>query len=79
MWSPRPTTESRRSSSFRNSGYPASSCLDLRLPRMNGWDLRQHMLADPALARVPVVVMADDSAAADALLQVEDACQADAD
>jgi CheY-like chemotaxis protein len=27
------------------------------MPRMNGWELRAEMLADPALARIPVVVV----------------------
>ncbi len=36
--------------------------LDLMMPVMNGWQLREHMLADPELARIPVIVM---TAAAD--------------
>jgi PAS domain S-box-containing protein len=31
--------------------------LDLMMPGMNGWQFREEQLADPALARIPVVVM----------------------
>ena len=31
--------------------------LDLMMPVMNGWELRAAMLADPALAAIPVVVV----------------------
>lgn len=36
--------------------------LDLMMPVMSGWELRERMLADPDLARIPVIVM---TAAAD--------------
>jgi CheY-like chemotaxis protein len=36
---------------------PSLVVLDLMMPRMNGWELRAEMLADPALARIPVVVV----------------------
>jgi CheY-like chemotaxis protein len=36
---------------------PVLMLLDLMMPRMNGWELRQRMLAEPAWAQVPVVVM----------------------
>ena len=36
--------------------------LDLMMPVMTGWQLRERMLADPVLARIPVIVM---TAAAD--------------
>lgn len=32
--------------------------LDLRMPVMDGWTFRQHQRADPALAAIPVVVLA---------------------
>lgn len=38
----------------------ATTCaiiLDLMMPTMNGWDFRAHQLRDPALARIPVIVM----------------------
>lgn len=31
--------------------------LDLNMPLMNGWDVLKAMKADPALARIPVVVL----------------------
>lgn len=31
--------------------------LDFLLPKMNGWDVFQHIQADPALASIPLVVM----------------------
>lgn len=31
--------------------------LDLMMPIMNGWELRERMLADPELAQIPVIVM----------------------
>lgn len=36
---------------------PALILLDLMMPGMNGWDFREHQLADEALADIPVVVM----------------------
>src|SRR6187549_767573 len=31
--------------------------LDLMMPVMDGWTMRQELLSDPALARIPVVVL----------------------
>jgi CheY-like chemotaxis protein len=31
--------------------------LDLRMPRMNGWELRQELLKDWRLSSIPVVIM----------------------
>ena len=39
------------------SPLPCMAFLDLMMPGMNGWELRQAMLADPALATVPVVII----------------------
>ena len=36
---------------------PCLIVLDLMMPVMNGWELRAAMLADPALAAIPVVVV----------------------
>jgi len=36
---------------------PCLAFLDLMMPGMNGWELREAMLADPALASVPVVIL----------------------
>lgn len=38
-------------------GPPSLVILDLMMPEMNGWALRANLLADPALAGIPVVVM----------------------
>lgn len=37
--------------------HPCLAFLDLMMPGMNGWELREAMLADPALASVPVVIL----------------------
>ena len=36
---------------------PAGIVLDLMMPVMNGWQLRQALLDDPRFARIPVVVV----------------------
>jgi CheY-like chemotaxis protein len=38
--------------------------LDLFMPEMNGWDFRIEQMKDPRLARIPVVVLSADAAAA---------------
>lgn len=35
---------------------PSLIILDLMMPRMDGWEFREHQRADPELARIPVVV-----------------------
>ncbi len=55
----------------RDEVAPALILLDLMMPVMDGWQFRAAQLADPDLARIPVVVMsASDPAgvAADALI-----------
>ena len=42
---------------LRNGATPCVIVLDLMMPVMNGWELRAVMLADPALAAIPVVVV----------------------
>ena len=37
--------------------HPALILLDLMMPVMDGWEFRIEQLKDPALARIPVVVM----------------------
>ncbi|HEX7622854.1 MAG TPA: response regulator [Anaeromyxobacteraceae bacterium] len=37
--------------------HPALILLDLMMPVMDGWQFRNEQLKDPALARIPVVVM----------------------
>ncbi len=42
---------------FRDGLRPCLTILDLMMPRMNGWELRESMLADPDLADLPVAVV----------------------
>lgn len=35
---------------------PCLTILDLMMPRMSGWELRERMLAEPELATIPVVI-----------------------
>ncbi len=51
---------------------PGVILLDLYLPVMDGWELREAQLEDPRLATIPVVVI---SAAADVLIEPLDAVQ----
>src|SRR5213594_1928434 len=44
--------------------------LDLFMPTMNGWAFRAEQLRDPALARIPVVVLSADAAVADKAAQL---------
>jgi CheY-like chemotaxis protein len=53
---------------LRGSDHPNIVLLDLMMPVMDGWQMRAEMLADPALARIPVVVV---SGAADVLDGIE--------
>ena len=39
---------------------PSMILLDLMMPGMNGWAFREALLADPELARIPVVVLSGD-------------------
>jgi CheY-like chemotaxis protein len=40
----------------RPAALPSVILLDLEMPVMTGWEFRREQLADPLLARVPVVV-----------------------
>jgi CheY-like chemotaxis protein len=44
---------------------PSVVLLDLMMPVMDGRTFRQHQLADPALASIPVIVLSADTQAAD--------------
>lgn len=43
---------------LRDGGRVDVILLDLRMPVMDGWTFRQHQRADPALAAIPVIVLA---------------------
>ena len=42
---------------LRKGAAPSLVLLDLMMPVMDGWQLREHMQADPALRDIPVVVI----------------------
>jgi CheY-like chemotaxis protein len=41
---------------LQHHGLPCVVLMDLIMPLMDGWELRAHMLRDPAWAAVPVIV-----------------------
>ena len=41
-----------------NGGPPAMILLDLRMPRMNGWDLAKRLREHPGWRDIPIVVVA---------------------
>jgi CheY-like chemotaxis protein len=45
---------------LRSGLRPAVILLDLMMPGMNGWSFRDELLADPTLAKIPVVVLSGD-------------------
>lgn len=42
---------------LRSHPRPSVILLDLMMPRLNGWDLRQELRDDPELHDVPVIVL----------------------
>jgi two-component system response regulator MprA len=50
---------------IRARGRPALVLLDLRMPRLNGYDFARALHEDPALASIPIVVLSGDLAAID--------------
>jgi CheY-like chemotaxis protein len=48
---------------LRYGAVPRLIVLDLMMPVMDGWQFRQHQLADPKHASIPVIVLSADPAA----------------
>lgn len=42
---------------LRSGPHPDVVLLDLMMPVMDGWQLRAEMLGDPALAKIPVIIV----------------------
>jgi CheY-like chemotaxis protein len=42
---------------LRGGPLPRLILLDLKMPRMNGWDFREEQLRDPELAGIPVIIL----------------------
>lgn len=49
---------------LRSGARPDVMVLDLMMPVMNGWTLREHMIRDPATASIPTIVITGDTQAA---------------
>ena len=45
---------------LRNGDHPCVILTDLRMPRMDGFELRQAVVRDPHLASIPIVVITGD-------------------
>ena len=45
---------------LRTGSVPCVVLSDLRMPRMDGWELSREVAADPQLSSVPVVVLTGD-------------------
>ncbi len=48
---------------MRQGPLPNLVVLDLMMPVMSGWELREQMLGDPALAAIPTIVVSGDTRA----------------
>jgi len=42
---------------LRGAPRPCLAIVDLMMPRMNGWELRLAMLAEPSMADIPVAIV----------------------
>jgi chemotaxis family two-component system response regulator Rcp1 len=57
----------RREGDYENSPRPKLVLLDLNLPRKDGREVLQELKSDPALSRIPVIVLTTSAAEADIL------------
>ena len=55
----------RKEGAHENAPRPDLILLDLNMPRMDGREFLSHVKADPALRRIPVVVLSTSEAEAD--------------
>jgi CheY-like chemotaxis protein len=55
----------RRQGVFGNAPRPDLVLLDLKMPKVDGYQVLEEMKADPELRRIPVVVMSSSSAEQD--------------
>jgi CheY-like chemotaxis protein len=60
---------------LRSAPAPRVILLDLMMPVMNGWQFREEQRKDPALARIPVVVLTADRSARRDAIEVDDLVQ----
>ena len=52
----------RRRRRFRDAPWPDLVLLDLKMPKVDGFQVLAEMKADPELRRIPVIVMSSSSA-----------------
>ena len=55
---------------LRGGARPCVILLDLRMPGMDGYEFRAEQMRDPALARIPVVVLSADALVDEKALQL---------
>lgn len=55
---------------LRAGARPCVILLDLRMPGMDGYEFRAEQMRDPALARIPVVVLSGDALVDEKALQL---------
>lgn len=55
---------------LRSGARPCVILLDLRMPGMDGYEFRAEQMRDPALARIPVIVLSGDDLVDEKALQL---------